>query len=192
MVKTLALILALSCASIARATNTMPLKVDSANAAPCTVFGSPTPGMSCGKTSAPTQALDIAGNFALSGDFLASGRITPTVTRFGAGPAGVTVSSTVPNVTTYVTLLSSGGPITLTSTPSISTMDVNGIGLTMPEFLVLSSTSTNGITLQDEGTLTGSKLQLGSTTRVISTYKTLFLIFDPLDGFWREIAFGNN
>lgn len=45
----------------AHAVNKIPLKPDGANAAPCTVFGSSTPGISCGKTTAPATAVDVLG-----------------------------------------------------------------------------------------------------------------------------------
>lgn len=50
----------------AYAVNKIPLKPDGANAAPCTVFGSSTPGLSCGKTTAPSGTIDSLGTVNVS------------------------------------------------------------------------------------------------------------------------------
>ncbi len=108
---------------------------------------------------------------------------------------GVNVSTIVPVNSSYETVISSGGPLVLTSTPNISTTTVVGGSVEIPSgtFLVISSTAaTNSVTFQDAGTLTGSQLQLGAATRAVSQYKTLTLIYDATDHFWREIAYGNN
>lgn len=107
---------------------------------------------------------------------------------------GVNVSTIVPVNSPYETVISSGGAIVLTSTPNISTTTVVGGSTEIPSgtMLVISSTATASVTFQDAGTLTGSQLQLGSTTRAVSQFKTLTLIYDATDHFWREIAYGNN
>lgn len=51
---------------IAIAINTFPLKPDGANAAPATVFGSPSNGVSIGKTTAPAAPLDVLGKVIVS------------------------------------------------------------------------------------------------------------------------------
>lgn len=53
--------------ALALAVNVMPLKPDSANAAPMTVFGSPSNGVSVGKTTAPSGAMDIVGDLNVTG-----------------------------------------------------------------------------------------------------------------------------
>lgn len=100
---------------------------------------------------------------------------------------GIYVSSTIPATSSYESLLSSASTsVLLTSTPNIAA-GVSG------QYLILSSTSSaSGVVFQDEGTLTGSKLQLGAASRTVSQYKTLTLIYDAVDGFWREVGFGNN
>lgn len=99
---------------------------------------------------------------------------------------GVYASTAIAASSSYETILSSASTVTLTSTPSIAT-GVSG------QWLVLSSTATGGsVVFTDEGTLTGSKLQLGAATRTITAFKTLTLIYDAEDGYWHEIAFGNN
>ncbi len=108
---------------------------------------------------------------------------------------GVWVSSCIPVLSSYETVISSGAAsVTLTSTPSISTSTIVGGTniLTSGTYLVLSSTAAAGVIFQDDGTLSGSKLQLGAATREVKIYKTLVLIYDAADGFWREISYGNN
>lgn len=74
-------------AALAYAVNVVPLKPDSANSAPATVFGSPTPGMSIGKTTAPSGALDVVGNVNVTGTItgsLAAGSVDSTKIATGA------------------------------------------------------------------------------------------------------------
>ena len=118
-------------------------------------------------------------------------------TQVGSGDSsttGVYITTTVPVSSSYETVISSGGSITLTSTPNISTMNAQGLPLASGTFLIITSTATSAdaVVFQDAGTLSGSALQLGAASRSISLYKTLVLIFDAKDGFWRELAYGNN
>jgi hypothetical protein len=117
-----------------------------------------------------------------------------TIGGSGGAVAGIYVSTTIPVIAPFELLQSSGSAIVITSIPSISTRTVSGGGAPLPEgtFLVLGSSSTASITLQDQGTLAGSQLALGSATRVISKTKTLTLIWEGLLGRWEEIAYGNN
>lgn len=108
---------------------------------------------------------------------------------------GIVTSTIVPVNSSYETVMStSGTTVTMTSTPNISTTTVVGGAVELPSgtYLVLSSTGASGVIFQDAGTLTGSQLQLGSATRTVTQYKTLTLIYDATDHFWREISFGNN
>ncbi len=116
--------------------------------------------------------------------------IVYTRTQIGttaSATGGIYASTTVAATSSYESLLSSASTaVLLTSTPNIAA-GVSG------QLLVLSSTSSvSGVTFQDEGTLTGSKLQLGAASRAVSQYKTLTLIYDAVDGYWREISYGNN
>ncbi len=107
---------------------------------------------------------------------------------------GIVVSTTIPVNSSYESLLSTGSTVILTSVPNISTTTVINGSTLLPSgtYLVLSSTAAGGVTFQDAGTLTGSQLQLGAATRTVTQYKTLTLIWDATDGFWREISYGNN
>lgn len=162
----------------AYAVNSIPLKPDASNAAPCTVFGSPSNGMSCGKTTAPNAALDV------DGSVIVSKKVSHTRTALSAIQASTTISVT----STFETLLSTGGSVIVTATPSISTTSIKD-----GTFLVLASTSTTSpVVLQDNGSLSGSQLELGAASRTISGNATLTLIFDLTLSKWKEIAFSAN
>ena len=79
------------------ATNIIPLKPDSANAAPCTVFGASTPGMSCGKTTAPAGMMDIVGYLNVTGT-ITSGNTVAGTNQVNL-PNGITLG-TSPNIST--------------------------------------------------------------------------------------------
>jgi len=108
---------------------------------------------------------------------------------------GVVASTTIPVNASYQTIMSTAnGTVSITATPSIATTTVVGgaTGLPSGTYLVLTSTGASGVILSDNGTLSGSQLELGAATRTITQYKTLVLIFDAVDSKWRELSFGNN
>lgn len=92
---------------------------------------------------------------------------------------GVNASSTIPVNSTNEILVSSAsaGNITLTSTPNISTFTLVGGSTPLPDgtWLVLTSSSTNAITFQSNGSLSNSGLFLGAATRAVALHKTLGL-----------------
>lgn len=110
------------------------------------------------------------------------------------GAFGVYASSTIPVGSSYILLLSSGSNLLVTSTPSLSTATSIGGATSIADgtLVVVTSTDAATITLQDDGTLSGSKLELGASTRAISAKKTLTLIYQATLGKWLEIAYGNN
>lgn len=150
------------------------------------------------QTSTGSETVGTAGtmNAAGTGGTAATQSIVNGLQVFGKSAiSGVVVSTTIPVNASYETVLSTGGAIVITATPSIATTTIVGGATNLPSgtYLVLTSTSSSGqVTLQDDGTLSGSKLQLGASTRAITQYKTLTLVFDATDGFWREISYGNN
>jgi hypothetical protein len=76
--------------------------------------------------------------------------------------------------------------VTLTSTPTLA----NGAD---GQVLIIQGTDdTNTVTVQDEGTLAGSNLELGAATRTLGKGDLLVLTFDSTDGAWYEISFANN
>ena len=125
-------------------------------------------------------------------------QLNETVSPGSGGPTwGLYISSTIPVISGFEVLTSSSssaGGILVTSTPSISTRTIAGAGTIFPSgfVLVLTSTVTTPIVLQDQGTLAGSQLALGAATRSISKTKTLTLIWEATIGRWLELAYGNN
>lgn len=108
---------------------------------------------------------------------------------------GIVASTTVPVNSSYETVQStSNTTVSITSTPSISTTTVVNGTTELPSgtFLIITSTGASGIILTDEGTLTGTRLQLGAATRTITQFKVLTLVYDAVDHFWREVSFANN
>ncbi len=108
---------------------------------------------------------------------------------------GIVASTTIPVNSSFETLMSTANTtVNITATPSIATTTVVGgsTGLTSGTFLILSSTGTSGVIFTDEGTLTGTRLQLGAATRTVTQYKVLTLIFDAVNSMWIEKSFGNN
>ena len=74
------------------AVNLVPLKPDSANNAPCTVWGSPNNGMACGKITAPASALDVAGTVTAT---LVSANIDTTKMTAGSIDSSLLASGSV-------------------------------------------------------------------------------------------------
>ncbi|MEK7103840.1 MAG: hypothetical protein AAB842_00380, partial [Patescibacteria group bacterium] len=150
-----------------------------------------------GQTSDPTFAKFISGdntlyNFSagqasfkvpvvIENDLKMVGKMvfSPTTTQ-------VLISSTstiaVNNATNVV--ISASTSLALNSSPIIAD-GVSG------QFVILQVASTSSaITLQDQDTLAGSNLQLGSTNRTIANGSTLALMFDGTD--WVELWYSGN
>ena|SRR3990167_462553 len=113
---------------------------------------------------------------------------------------GVIVSSRVLPTSTYITVLSTGGPggngnVRMTSTPNISTATVATGATAWPNgtiIIITSTASTHTVEFQDEDTLTGSRLELGAAQRIITVNKYLILMYNSTLTKWYELAFGNN
>jgi hypothetical protein len=119
---------------------------------------------------------------------VALGRLTVDVTTVGKDVLGV-ATSTLAAVGNAITVTSpvmnlsntSGGGLTLTSTPTITA------GATAGTRVTLVNVGANPVVLQGEATLPNTKLKLGAATRSIGTYGHLSLIF--YNGFWVEESF---
>lgn len=86
-----------------------------------------------------------------------------------------------------VRVVGSGGAVTLTATPTITTPSADG------QFLLIRGTNdTNTVTFQSEASLAGTKLKLGASTRVLGAGDQLLLAYDSTSGFWYEVSFTNN
>ena len=164
---------------------------DSSNTAETIVLRDASGNFSAGAITAATFTPTYIGGYTATGDVRLNTLFKYTKTAIGTlgglKNQGIYVSSTIAVTSSYQTICSSGGNITLTSTPNIAVA-----GLTGGIFLILTSTVSSVINLVDEGSLTGSKVQLGAATRAISQYKVLTLIYDATDGYWREVAYADN
>lgn len=149
--------------------------------------------------------LDVTGAATITGALAATGNSTLTLGRtvmaktlVGTGATallGVYTSTVIPVTTSYEQVISSGNLILMAGTPSIATTTVvsGATPLTDGTILVLTSTSaTGGLIFQDEGTLTGSLLELGAATRTVDQFNTLRLIFNATLGKWLEESFTAN
>ena len=113
---------------------------------------------------------------------------------------GITETTRVLPTSTYITVLSTGGGgvngnVRVTATPNISTATVATGATAWPNgtiIIITSTASTNTVEFQDEDTLTGSRLELGSTQRIITVNDYLILIYNSTLTKWYELAFGNN
>ncbi len=101
----------------------------------------------------------------------------------------VQTTTTIPVNSSYQVLVSSGGNETFTSTPTIATTTASGAAIPDGTFMVLTTTTTATFTLQSNGTLSGSDVKLGASTRAITQYKGLLLQFNQALGMWLEISY---
>ena len=83
-----------------------------------------------------------------------------------------------------VRVAGSGAPVVLTSKPTVALGTLDGQLL-----LVQGTSDANTVTLQDDGSLAGSKLRLGSTSRVLGAGDSVLLSWDATLGMWCEVAF---
>ncbi len=148
------------------------------------------------QTTGSVGTADAAGkgNATLPTALTVSGNIDLTPAQIGSASGattGIWVSTTIPVISGYEILLSSGSNLLMTSVPTISTRTVPGTGALIPNgtMLVLTSTSSAVITLQSGGTLTNSGLRLGAATRAITIGNQLTLIWNATIGQWVEAAF---
>ena len=127
--------------------------------------------------------------------------LTPTVigSHSENNEIGIYTSTIVPFTTSYQLLVASGNAnMFMTSVPNISTTTsvqaagAVGTELTNGTYLVLSTTASAVITFQDDGTLAGSQLKLGSGTRAIGAGDILCLLYDTALHAWKETCFVNN
>jgi hypothetical protein len=119
---------------------------------------------------------------AVNGDVTTGNAATLTFTPPSA--YALHTSSTIPYVSVYEVIGSSGGAITLTGTPSLATS-----GVSAGAFVVLRSTVAS-VTLQDSGTLPSSGLALGASTRALGVDDAIGLLFNGTE--WVELFFANN
>lgn len=85
-----------------------------------------------------------------------------------------------------VRVAGNAAPVTMTSTPTLSSGTVDG-----QECLIQGTDDTNTVTIQDDGTLAGSKLRLGATSRVLGKGDSVRLTWDTTAALWFETSYTN-
>lgn len=88
-------------------------------------------------------------------------------------------------IDTTTHLLTADASYTLTSTPTLAD------GEDGQRVLILNVDTTDVITIQDQGTLAGSNLRLGATTRALGPRDSIMLMYSSTIGDWVEVAFTN-
>ena len=120
-------------ASASSAVNFIPLKPDSANDAPMTVFGTPTEGVSIGTTTAPATSVKLY----VYGDIVATGTVISNAAVDASGTPSLTHGiylGTAPNISTFTSAgaaalksLTVAGATTLTGAVGVTaTLSANG------------------------------------------------------------------
>ena len=119
-------------------------------------------------------------------------------TNFGSAQNasfGVFASSTIPvsvGGSSYINLISSANAtVLMNSTPTISTVNAQGLPIAGGTILVFTTTATAEIGLVDNGTLSGSLIKLGAGDVTIASVTSSFsptFIFNSVDGFWHELS----
>lgn len=115
----------------------------------------------------------------------------PGLNAFTAPPRTqtLTAASNILAEAHTVRLAGSGGAVILTSTPIVRTNDVvDG------QVLCLEGTdNTNTIGISDDGTVTGTKVQLNAVTnRTLGAGDILLLKYNSTLATWQEVSFSNN
>lgn len=120
-------------------------------------------------TLAATGAVTLGGILAL----------TPTALQTVAAANVITPSG-------KVRVAGNGGAVTLTSTPTVTLGTLDG-----QLCLIQGTHDTNTVTIQDNGSLAGSKVRLGAASRVLGAGDSLLLSWDAALGMWVEVAYTN-
>ena len=113
---------------------------------------------------------------------------TSTLTLNASAAQLVSSMTRIEPSSSYIVVNTTAGDITMARQPAIST----GAAIQDGQLLVVTSTGTGLVILQDDDTLAGSSLELGAASRSIGVSDVLTLIYDGLARKWRELAFSSN
>lgn len=139
-----------------------------------------------GTLGATTPATAVVTTFSATGAVTFSGAVTFTAKIFTTPSALQTVAAAnlITSTAPKIRIKGNGGPVVMTSLPTIDLGTADGQLL-----IVLGTDDTNTVTLQDNGSLAGSKLRLGATSRVLGNGDMLLLSWDSAAALWFEMAF---
>lgn len=134
--------------------------------------------------TAQVTTLTASGISTFGGNVIVSSRLfAPT-----AGATQSLLAATAINpVGLKIKVVGNGGAVVLVATPTITAPATDGQLL-----LIQGTDATNTVTLQDEGSLAGTGLELGAATRVLGLGDTILLTWDSATSKWYEVAFTNN
>jgi hypothetical protein len=123
------------------------------------------------------DSFTVATNLTVGGKTILTPSAVQTITSAGTA---ITVAASVVQV-------KGDAARTLTSTPTIAD------GTDGQVVYIIGNDNTNTITIQDEGTLSGSNIELptGTTTRVLGNGDVEELIFNSTKGQWLEVSYTN-
>lgn len=136
-----------------------------------------------------TKAAGSFTDLTSTGAVLSQGSVTVEGATFlaAASAQSLIAATTINPNRTKIKVVGNGGPVTLVSHPTITAPASDG------QLLIIQGTDdTNTVELQDDGASSGTKLQLGSTSRVLGKGDILGLMWDQTDGFWYELFTANN
>lgn len=108
------------------------------------------------------------------------GKLTRKASAVQTIGAGSTILVNAPKVK----VVGNAGPVTVGTLPTLSNGTVDG-----DEVLIQGTDAANTVTLQDNGTLAGSRLRLGANNRVLGKGDTLLLSWDQADARWYEVSY---
>jgi hypothetical protein len=154
----------------------------------------------------------ITGNNTVTGTSTNTGAVTDLSSTTSIGQTiysptnytNVFASATIPVTASYITITSSGGTLPLTGTPTIATTTLTSANWsTIPAksvagiknipdgtFLIIGSTSTQAITIQDNSIIANSLVNVsavGGRTVISSTAPAAF-IFNASAGTWSQVG----
>jgi len=103
---------------------------------------------------------------------------------------GINNSTSIPVTDGYLVVASSGGVVTLTSSPSIKTTYPSGRAVKSGSRLTLrGSSDANAVVLQDHDSVSGTKLDLGASTRSLGNKDVITLMYDAAVDRWLELLY---
>lgn len=136
-----------------------------------------------GTVGATTPSSVVATTLSTSGNRTEAGRLIQTPSTIQSLLAASAISADAAKIR----VVGNGAARTLTSTPSISAGTADGQRL-----LIKGTSASLTITLQDEGTLPGSTLELGAAARVLGLHSQIELSYDSTNAKWEEISYSAN
>lgn len=111
--------------------------------------------------------------------------ITGTINTVPSAIQSLLAATQIVAASPKVRVAGNGGPVTSTVTPTIPApaSDI--------QLVLMGTSDVNTVTLQDNGTLAGTRLRLGAATRVLGANDILVLGYDVATNFWSEYSFVN-